>query len=482
MAVESQHPDYTAFRPLWDQLRDTYKGQQRIKEEGTQYLPFTAGQVADGVKNSGDTGLANYAAYKKRARFPAFVTDAVDAALGVIHRKPAAIELPTAMEPMLERATIRGESMQQLLRRITEQQLITGRCGVFADIENDSPAGTTPHLALYWAEDIINWDDGQRQQVRQQTNLIVLDESEQVRIDQFEWERREKYRVLRLNPESGLYEMGLFIEGENGFTFNEADMALPAINGATFDEIPFVVINPADIVLQPDDPPLLDLSNLSLTIYRGEADYRQGLHMQGQDTLVIRGGLMGQKDGTVQAGAGAVIQVDVGGDAKYIGVDSKGLAEQREALMNDRHEADSKGGKLLNQTGKEAESGEALHIRVSARTASLTQISQTGAAGLQECLRKLAKWMGLDPEQVTVEPNLDFSDQGLTGKEILDMQTAKMAGAPISQRTIHDHMRERDVTAFTYEEELEEIANEAPLVGNPEDDEPDEDDDPRNQE
>ena len=211
----------------------------------------------------------------------------------------------------------------------------------------------------------------------------------------------------------------------------------------------------------PDKPPLLGLANLALAIYRGEADYRQALFMEGQDTLVIIGDTT---DENRRTGANASINLPIGGDAKYIGVNSMGLIEMRQSLENDRAAADQRGGALLDSDSREKESGDALKIRVAARTATLNQIALAGAFGLEQLLKIAAEWMGADPEQVSVTPNLDFAGDELASRSLLELATAKGMGAPISNRTIHDQMSEKDLTKLTFEEELAEIEKDAELM------------------
>jgi len=145
-------------------------------------------------------------------------------------------------------------------------------------------------------------------------------------------------------------------------------------------------------------------------------------------------------------------------------VDSQGLTEQREALQNDMRRAESKSNALVEAVSSAAESGEALRIRVSARTASLNQIAWTGAFALQELLRILARWLGASEaeiEKTTVTPNLDFVDERLAATELSTLMGSKMLGAPLSLRTVHGIMFERGLTDLTFEEELEEMEKEA---------------------
>jgi hypothetical protein len=475
MALDSKHPSYTKALPDWNLMADVHEGERKIKDQGQLYLPVTSGQKADGM-NKGQPGKAAYDAYRERAVFPNSVKDAVEAMLGVMHHKPPVIELPKPMEPMLESVTLFGESLEMLLQRINEQQLITGRMGLLLDVADQSPVGTLPYIATYQAATILNWDDGKvGMPLRQILNLVILDESEHERIANFEWEFKKKYRALilgdpTLNEAAGVYATGMF--DENSANFNALDLVIPSIGGKTLDEIPFVFINAKDIIPEPDAPPLLGLGRLALTIYRGEADYRQALFMQGQDTLVVIGAL-GATGGegavpgetTFRTGANASIELPSGpgNDAKYIGVNSEGLTEMREALENDYRQASEKGGQLIDSVSREKESGDALKIRVAARTATLNQIVLAGAFGLEQVLKMAARWLGQDDSKVKVTPNLDFADDSLDGKTLNEWMTAKALGAPLSLRTIHDRMHERELTDMDFEEELAEIEKEKEL-------------------
>ncbi len=476
MAIDSKHPKYIEALPDWTVMSDTHKGERRIKEEKTKYLPTTVGQESDGM-NAGQPGARAYEAYIKRASFPDVVKAAVEAMIGVMHHKPPVIEVPTVMEPMLKSATLRGESLEMLLRRINEFQLISGRVGLLLDVKDKAPIGQLPYIATYQAGTILNWDDGKvGDPVAQNLNFVSLDESEDQRIASFEWEFVKRYRILILgdpteNEEAGegaIYQTAV-VEG-NSTAFNVADLIPPSIGGRTLDKIPFVFINSKDIIPDPDSPPLLGLANLALTIYRGEADYRQALFMQGQDTLVVIGAI---PETTYRTGAGAAIELPggPGNDAKFIGVASEGISEMREALENDKGAAAQKGAQLLDATSRQKESGDALKIRVAASTATLNQIVLAGAFGLEQLLKMAAEWLGANPDEVSVRPNLDFADDELLGRTLVEYMTAKSLGAPLSLESVHEIMRAKDLTKLTYEEEIALIESEATLgLGAPDDD------------
>lgn len=497
MSTQSHHPEYDARAADYQQMSDTYAGERTIKEATTRYLPMTLGQIKDGAKrNPNSDGAQAYQGYVQRAVFPEFTTEAVRVLVGVLHAEPPVIELPPEMEMMRSDASKSGESLAMLLRRINEQQLLFGRIGLLADFPSGArlaQRNELPHLVEYYARAIINWDDeSQDTMARDQLSFVVLDETRFVRgkaggPDRFAWDKEDRFRVLSLQPREaaegavGAAEvpLGVYRTWIDADTTGEVllEEKTPMYRGRTLDEIPFVFIGANDLDPSPDEIPLLPLSNLCLAIYRSEADYRQALHMQGQDTLIIIGEELapdGQaKDETAktEVGAGAVIRVQAGegAGAKFIGIESRGIPEQRQAIDADRSRAQSMGARLLEPRGSQAESGEALKIRVAASTANLRTIALTGAEGLQRALRIVARWIGADPNAVKVTPNLDFTQETPSPETARALGEAAKTGLPLSKRSQHAWLQAANFTKRTFAEEqelieAERIENEAKAV------------------
>lgn len=85
---------------------------------------------------------------------------------------------------------------------------------------------------------------------------------------------------------------------------------------------------------------------------------------------------------------------------------------------------------------------------------------KTGAKALETVLRQAAVWVGDNPDDVKVEPNMDFVEDVMSGEEAAQWIGAKRLGFPISLRSIHEMAQQRDATERTFEEELEEIEKE----------------------
>ncbi len=459
----NSHPLYQYWYDEWIKLNHSYEGERKIKEEGLLYLPATSGMRIDGM-GPGDLGFQDYCSYRMRAVYPDDFAESIRNYLGLLHQKPPVISLPFAMQGMLTNCTSKGEDMANLVRRINELQLKHGRLGIMLDLPEGETRGTLPYVSVYDALTVINWDES-GPGGRDNLNMVVLDESGSIRVDGFSWKDEKKFRYLILGQiqvdegvGTSVYRQGVK-DVDTGIT--EEELVTVSYMGTPLPKIPFEFINTVDITSTPDVPPLLGLANVCLTIYRGEADYRQTLYLQSQETLVIVGGVSsGQDNAPRRVGAGAVIDVNVGGDAKYIGIGAEGLAEQRTSLENDRAEAILKSGQLISTTQSSQESGEAMKTRIAARTANLVRIAFTGCAALERLLRSCAEWMGANPDEVSVKPNLEFAKNLVDAQGLIQIMTARNTGAPISLESIHSWLVDQGLTDKTFEEEMAMVGEE----------------------
>lgn len=474
MAVDSRHPLYDDMVNRWNLMVHSLGGQEAIKAQQGLYLPPTQGMYSSPESNSLSVqGARMYAAYLERALYPDVVKTAQRTMLGIMHRKPAKFTLPKKLQPYLERFSRDGEGLQQFLRRINQEQLGAGRTGLMLDLPSD-PSATgpenLPYCAMYDAKSIINWDAGTFDPTRRNLNLVVLNESGPQRStsDGFDWEEKKRHLVLSLGEfdvnegywTGGDYKTAIF----NETNAQEGDTITPMYKGKALPFIPFTFVNPGDLLTSPDEPPLLGLANLAVAIYRLEADYRQALFLQGQATLFITG--EPDTSRVFATGAGAVIIMqNPQAQGKWLSVDGAGLQWLADALSADKSLAASMSSQLAD-TSRTRESGDALKTRVGvgAQTASITQVAQTGAAGLTSSLKQAAFWVGADPDEVKVEPNMQFTDSVVTPRVLVEFATAKQMGVPISETSIHRYMKKHGLTEMDLEEELEAIDSEEPRI------------------
>lgn len=461
--VTVHHPLYDEFLPSWTLMRDSFDGEDQIKSRNETYLPTKTGIEAL-AKVDQAAAAKVYDAYKNRAEFPDLVALTVRGGVGTMLDKAAAIELPKALEPLRERATRDGLTLDALHRRITTEILLTGRYGVLPGIMQDG----TPFLAGYVAESIINWDTD----ANNVPNFVVLDETGFVRDPATnQWGAVERYRECVV--EDGHYISRLWQKGKNGFAVVEtADARDPKKKPIQF--LPFVFFSTSDLTPAPDDVPLYGLAKLAVRIYRMDADLTTSLHMTSEPTPVVSGykdPKAALENGQVPKGIGAstLWVLPENGKAEFLEFNGPGIEKQLDVIQKNYDRAVMFGAQLLSDQGRAQESGEAKKIRLDSQHATLKGIAMTSAAGLEKALKNIAIWVGANPDEVNVDPNLDFFDHELTAQDITAIVAGWQAGA-YSKATMFERFKKGALIpeSRTFEEEEELIAKEGAGLGNPE--------------
>lgn len=452
--VKSVHPVYQSLLPIWEKMADCMAGEDAIKQAGFKYLSPTVGQERKGVRGSNiSVGWKLYEAYRSRARFYGYTADIIGALVGIMHLRPASIELPGKLEPLIEKATVDGESLQTMLQRINLGQLQDGRFGLLLDVASDKGPGELPYISGYSARSIPNWNADKIGDDRYKIHVVVLDETAYEQGDDLEWQLLVKHRIVastekavKLGAQSlgdGGYHVATALDGNEPTVWES-----PQIAGKTLDEIPFVFVNANDLSPDPGMPPLLNLANADLGIYRLEADFRQTLYMQGQPTLVAIGI---SEDQEIEVGAGAIARItSTSGDLKYVGAPSEGLTAMADALKEDRQFAESIGSKFIAGAN---ESGEALKTRMQGKTASLKVVAEAGAQALENILKRAAEWVGANPDEVKVKANTHFAE---TKSGIAEAQgiMSLVVGEVLSRRSTYEWAQKNEIAgARTFEEE-----------------------------
>ena len=428
-AVDTKHPDYLAHEGEWQLMRDTERGPVAIGEAGISYLPMPSG-----FTTQPDGGVAMYGAYKQRARFPDIVAPTVRGMTGLIHRKPAQIEMPAMMEPLREKCTVEGLTLDAFHSTITQELLRVGRFGVLADA---SPQGSDiPWLAGYTTEAIINWSA--------EGDFFVLDESGLQR-KEFIWEMQNQYRVLEMGP-NGYQQRVYSSNADTGITVQPM-----ARGNGELEGIPFVIATPNELSNFIGEIPLIGVARSGVAMYQLDADYRLQLFMSGQETLFV----IGVDDPPKIVGASVRVAVPMGGDAKYVGPSGAGIAAHKVAIDDAKEDAVAAGAALFDTRAESSqESGEAKRLRYGAQTATLQTIAKTSAALLEKALRNIAIFLKQNPDTVTVKPNLRFIDVVMTPSDAEALMRVWMGGG-VSKQTFFENLQRGDIISEdrTFEEE-----------------------------
>lgn len=476
------HPDFSRWAGTWKKHNDCIDGgADTVKDASRKYLPATSGQLAQWntpipgavVEDLGEgrtvcgisttAGAYSYELYKFRAIYYEYPSETVRISTGRLTYEPPSIDLPSQLEPMIDAATSDGRSIERLIEDIYKEQLSYSRCGVLADFTGEDVA-QAPYLCVYDALRVLNWKTTKTSQGKEIINFVILDESG-YETDGIRWSYVKKIRVCALDKDGNYFTelhdtTDLSKEDMAGIDFLDpsSDAVYPKFVGKFAREIPFVFINANSIASTPELPILSSLVNMSLAIYRGEADYRQALFMQGQATPVFAGSDETEVSKYLLGAQGTVYSQNPDFKATFMEVSGAGLAEMRTSQENMHKLAISEGMKLVESGANE--SGEALKERTDSQTVSLKGIASACEAGLNKIVTILMDWGGISGE-AEIKLNREFGEGAVSPSELKTMQESYLLGAPILQSDVHKYAQEGGLTDST----LEEVENEMKLSG-----------------
>jgi len=124
------------------------------------------------------------------------------------------------------------------------------------------------------------------------------------------------------------------------------------------------------------------------------------------------------------------------------------------------------GAQVLSEQGQAAESGYSRSLRLQGQYATLKGIAINSAAGLERVLRHIAVWSGENPDEVTVQPWLDWTDHTLDAQQLTALVASWQSGA-YSKSSLFYNLQRADLVpnSRTFEEEEDLIASEAGGLG-----------------
>ena len=313
--VTRRHPDYSEMIDSWITMRDCIIGSRAIKAASTRYLPMLAWKTNASQK---------YEAYKRRALFVNIVKRTKKGLEGLVFRKHPEIVVKDGTvdgdlwRRMMIDITLRNLPMVNFAKIVFGEVLGLGRCGILVD---SSDTEQRPFMVYFRAEDITNWveelNEGERRMRKLVLREFVMEPS--TNGDEFDQEVIEQYRVIDLvdgDPPEGAGPMGTNLGTEDGryvvhrifrkVRENDSSAQVvgrapagtrvvgqerweevpsktkyPSRRGTAIPEIPFVFINSCTLTADVDEPTMIDLAEVNLSLYRTSADLENGRHYTG---------------------------------------------------------------------------------------------------------------------------------------------------------------------------------------------------------
>lgn len=289
--VTFQHGEYAENYDAWETVEDACAGEKEVKEKGNKYLP---------QPNPADKSLENAERYKQylaRAVYYNVSRRTLQSLTGACFSQNPTLTVPPLLGYVTDDIDGQGLSIYQQSQVAVSEVIKKGRVGILVDYPQTSAQASLADMqsgrirstvALYEAEDIINWRT-EKVGANHVLSLVVLKEcAEQVTDDGFGTEEVDQYRVLRLT--NGIYVIELYQFNSKTQSWDMVSQNVPLnSSGGAWTQIPFSFIGSISNSASCDPAPLYDLATLNIAHYRNSADYEDSVYMIGQPQAWISG-------------------------------------------------------------------------------------------------------------------------------------------------------------------------------------------------
>lgn len=432
--IDYLHPEYKRYYDRWQKIRDVIEGQEAVKDTSVRerYLPRLSGHTQT------LEGQQSYEAFVGYAELYNATGRTVDAYRGLLNRKLPSVTVPDALDYVLDDFTIKGESIYTFIEQLEVELITTNRVGVFVDypyVDPDSKLSKAdmarmnmnPYATMYPAESIINWEET-RINNKIVTSLVVLKEVDYVRLTSVMPMEQITYRVLELD-ENGFYRQIIIhpeylntLSGNSrvqGSRYIVKGTVYPKQNGQYMRYIPFFPVTAQGVTWNMSKSVIEDLVNVNIAHYRDTAFHQKAIAWTASPTAVFSG--LPDDVPSVSIGSEDAILIAIGGTAKYLEYEGKGLEDIANALHSKENQMAILGAKILANTAGKAESGEAALIHRAGEQGILADIATTVGVAMEKALGIIAAWKGLKPAkgEIKIEINKDFNPGVMDANTIL---------------------------------------------------------------
>lgn len=432
--MKINHRTYQEQRQAYDKIRDVIAGEDRLKNQGTVYLPEPEGMTRQ-----------QYTRYLMGSSFYAVAERTLRGMVGSVTRNDPILELPPRIEPMRAAATFEGNNFNVLLEDTLREVLSVGRIAMLLDYPeaNNSPTAA-PFISTFNAESILDWKE-QLVGGRQKLTYLRLHEDN----DDLEDTGVEQHLVLTLEPAYTVrrFHVSTKRNGPNIQSVEEVmvgEPILPIINGSPLFEIPAVIVSPYNLKADVEKPPFLDLVNVNLAHWRNSADYFWSLYLTSQPTPWVAGNL-NEKNKPTQIGSGAFWILPEGATAGMLEFSGAGIAAQKTALDDLTAQMATLGARMVYDGKGRNETTDTAKLRHRSELSLLHSSVNMIEAGLLKLLRLAAEWTATNSsDEVKLLLHRDFVTAQMDPAVLTALIKAWQAGA-ISHDTLLTNLKKGEM-------------------------------------
>lgn len=444
-SLELKSSVYTKLKPKWDKTRIIYEGEDSVHDAGEVLLPKLAQQDA-----------TMYGKYVARTRFLNAYKRTISGLEGTVKRRDPDVDISMLSEFEDDIDTV-GTSIFEYSNLILHEGIKIGVCGTLVDynykFDNEAEltvaeveaTNSRPVMSFYRSDDIYRVEYGVIGG-RKQITLVVLKETYKVRVNEFESDIYDQYRVLRINL-AGNYEQQLYKITEAG-TVDVSNPIEPEMNSSKMKEIPFFIHGSYV------EPPLYDLVTTNIKHYQLKADHNHALHYIGLPTPYRTG--VDPKDKDLPTTIGPEVIWDIENEkakCAYLEFEGKGLDHITGELETIKEEMAFLGAAILASDQMINETATKANIRNASETSSLADIVINLSDTFTKALQLFAEWAGKTGE-VYYYYNDDFDVAKLSAQDLLARVQAWQSGA-YSKQSLFKQLKDGEIELVgeTFEDE-----------------------------
>ena len=439
--------EYTEALPGWQLVKRCVAGPREVRKYD-EYLP-----MPDPL-NLSQENKERYQQLKRRAMFLNVTGRTRTGLMGAVFRKTAEVELPAAINYLLENVSGDGASLEQLCKEATGECLETGRGGFLVDYPKvQMPEGQTSltvaqaakaraYVHFYPAETIVNWREDVIDGVKRLTLVVLHEKINEPTEDGFEFTAKDQYRALMLI--GGRYIQRVYSEDQQDGEESEPKDK----TGKTFDHIPFHFFGAQNNDASIDKAPLEDLAEVNVLHYGNSATVEEAGFISSQPTLFITTDI--QADEFVKLNPngmhiGSRRGHNLGKQGSAVMLQAKETQLARE-LMKDKEEQMLMIGARIVQQGGGAETAEAVRIRYSSDNSVLGTIAGNVSEAVRLALFDAQRFMmdGVDEAGTVFWLNQEFFDQVMDAQAILAQVQLWQQGI-IAKKDLRTNLRQAGV-------------------------------------
>ena len=409
--VNTYHPNYHHWYAKANKDRMFLAGEEEVKNAGEYFLPRLSGQTKTEYHSMLDRTLFFGAARRTHS-----------ALLGLVHRKPAVIEIDQQYRPLTENMDLSKDGHFDIFAKdVTSELLSVGRAVICVDYDD---MAQRPYASLYKGDCLINqrYDD-----MTGELSLAVLSEVHEVPIDEFETAYVTKYRVKKI--ENGIFIDCLYAPDDKGDYYLESEM-IPQRLGSPLTYIPMTVINNTGLgCTNYEDSILHDLISVNVNHYQTSADLSTVLHFSALPTLTITGVSDTDTHAPVHLGSTSAILLPPGTDAKILEFTGSSASQLKEHLQELEARMSVLGSRILNSQESRPQTATAESIRSAAEQTTLHGVVSTIEHGIEHVIKDMMYWDGAEDAEVIVRFNRDYNANKLDASMLASLTKAFNEGA-----------------------------------------------------